>query len=204
MTGLHFYIDVDDVLAETTRALSRMARDHFGKTVRFEEMRVFDLSVSLGLDAAEFPAFMAAAHERDFLLGLAAIPGAADTLAAWRDAGAEISVVTGRPPECRATTLDWLEDQGIAFDRLEFIDKYARYGDSGAATPETLRDRGYHAVVEDSDAMALDLARHSDARVFLYDRPWNQDSAAEAHGARRVRDWGEIQELIQELIETGR
>jgi len=197
VSDLHFYIDVDDVLSETTRALAELARNRFGKRVHFEEMHVFDLSVSLGLNTKEFPAFMAAAHERDFLMGLAPIHGGADTLTHWRQVGAEISVVTGRPPASRSVTLEWLERHEIPFDRLEFVDKYARYGDPNATTPAHLLDRGYHAVIEDADSTALYLAQNTDALVLLYDRPWNQNSAAEAHGARRVHDWNEIRRLTQ-------
>ncbi|MDG2332973.1 MAG: bifunctional metallophosphatase/5'-nucleotidase [Myxococcota bacterium] len=195
VADLHFYVDVDDVLAETTRALARLAQERFGKRVRFSEMNVFDLSVSLGLGEEEFPEFMAAAHEREFLLGLAPVSGGARTLVRWREAGAKISVVTGRPPDSRPATLAWLERQGIPFDRLDFVDKYARYSDPKMTTPQQLLDQGYHTIIEDADATALYWAQNTDARVLLYDRPWNQASEAEAHGAIRVHDWAEICEF---------
>ena len=195
MADLHFYIDVDDVLAETTRALAQLAQERFGKRVHFSEMNVFDLSVSLGLNKEEFSAFMAAAHERDFLLGLKPVSGGAGSLVRWREAGVKISVVTGRPPESRPATLDWLEHHGIPFDRLDFVDKYARYSDPKMTTLKNLLDRGYHTVIEDADATALYLVQNTDARVLLYDRPWNQNSNAEAHGALRVHDWTEIRRL---------
>jgi hypothetical protein len=192
MAQLNFYVDIDDVLSETTRALALLAQTRFGKAVAFENMRVFDLSVSLGLNAQEFPAFMTAAHAPDFLLGLEPMPGAAEALADWQRDGARISVVTGRPPESREATLRWLEERGIPFDDLEFIDKYGRFDDPSALTPADLLTRDYDAVIEDADSMADYLVLHTDARVLLYDRPWNQNSIAEAHGARRVHGWAEI------------
>ncbi|HIF98160.1 MAG TPA: bifunctional metallophosphatase/5'-nucleotidase [Myxococcales bacterium] len=192
MVQLNFYVDIDDVLSETTRALALLAQTRFGKAVTFENMRVFDLSVSLGLNAEELPAFMAAAHAPDFLLGLEPMPGAAEALTDWQSDGARISVVTGRPPESREATLRWLEERGIPFDDLEFVDKYRRFNDPSALTPGDLLTRDYDAVIEDADSMADYLVLHTDARVLLYDRPWNQDSIAEAHGAQRVRGWAEI------------
>jgi uncharacterized HAD superfamily protein len=197
MGNVHFYVDLDDVLAETTRALAEMARARFGKSVAFEEMRVFDLALSLGLDDDEYPAFMNAAHEPDFLTGLQAIPGASDTLARWRSAGIRVDVITGRPPNCREPTLQWLEARRIPFDTLEFVDKYGRYGNPAAASPEHLLRRDFRTVIEDADQTARDLALHTDALVLLYDRPWNQNSEAEAHGAVRVRSWDEVQRLTE-------
>ena len=196
MRPLNYYVDVDDVLAETTRALARLANARFGKTATFENMTVFDLSISLGLDADELPVFMAAAHEPDFLLGLEPIRGARETLEAWSNRGAKISVVTGRPPECWEPTQRWLELHGIPFDELEFVDKYARFNDPRATTPNDLLDRGYHAVIEDADTMADFLALHTNAQVLLFDRPWNRTSAAEGNGAQRVHDWAEIRRSV--------
>jgi uncharacterized protein len=193
MVRLNFYVDIDDVLSETTRALVRLAQSRFGKRVAFENMRVFDLSVSLGLNSQEFPCFMAAAHSPDFLLALEPVPGACEALADWRNAGTKISVVTGRPPESREATLQWLDERSIAFDSLEFVDKYRRFDDPTALTPADLLTRGYDAAIEDADSMADYLALHSGARVLLYDRPWNRVSQAEAHGAQRVHGWAEIQ-----------
>ena len=199
MANLRFYLDLDDVVAETTRALADMARRRFRKNVRFEEMSVFDLSISLGLDENEFPAFMDAAHEPDFLTSLEVIPGALDTLAQWHESGVQIHIVTGRPSSCRPATLEWLEDRRIPFDNLEFVDKYGRYPGAGATSKEDLRHRGFHAVIEDADEAALDLALHTDAQVLLYDRPWNQVSEAEAHGAVRVYGWDDVRRLTERI-----
>ncbi len=196
MGQLNYYVDVDDVLAETTRALARLANARFGKAAVFEKMTVFDLSISLDLDADELPVFMTAAHEPNFLLGLEPIQGARDTLEAWSNRGIKISVVTGRPPECWEPTQQWLEMQGFPFDELEFVDKYARFNDPRAITPKDLVGRGYHAVIEDADSMADYLALHTEAQVLLFDRPWNRKSAAETNGAQRVHDWAEIRRSI--------
>ena len=196
MDAPRFYVDLDDVLADTTHALVELARTRFDRDVDFESMEVFDLSVSLGLDENDFPAFMNAAHEPGFLLGLGPIPGARDTLDHWRSGGIKIDVITGRPPASRAATLAWLGAQRIPFDTLEFVDKYARHGDPSATTPGDLCDRGLAVVVEDADETADFLALHTDALVLLYDRPWNRNSMAEAHGALRVRSWNDVRKIV--------
>jgi len=199
MVNFRFYLDLDDVVAETTRALAKMAHRRFGKNVRFEDMSVFDLSLSLGLNENEFPAFMDAAHEPDFLRNLPVVPGARPTLGRWREAGAQIHIITGRPPTSRTATLEWLEARSIPFDGLEFVDKYGRYSGTSATSRDDLRLRGFHAAVEDADDAALDLALHTDALVLLYDRPWNQVSEAETHGAIRVYGWEDVRRRIEGL-----
>ena len=192
LAGLHVYLDVDDVLAETTRALVALARTRFGKRVDFEQLLAFDLAVSLGLDAREHAQFMEEAHAEDFLLGLEPLPGAAEAVAAWHRAGAEISVVTGRPPASLEVTGRWLARAGIAHHRVEVVDKYGRYPGSGAPHREDLLERGFAFVIEDSLEMAELFAAQGDARVLLVDRPWNRAGARAHPRVRRVRDWSEI------------
>jgi uncharacterized HAD superfamily protein len=198
------YVDIDDVLAETTRALAELARQDFGKDVDFEDLRVFDLSVSLGLDEKEFPRFMAAAHAPDFLLGLEPVMGARETLAQWSEAGARIHLITGRPPATEETTRRWLEERAIPHERLEFVDKYGRHPECATTSRLDLHRREYDFCIEDSHEMARELARHSSGWILLFDRPWNRRCVAgeETEGRRnlqRVRDWAQIRSLAAPL-----
>jgi len=199
MAAPHVYVDVDDVLSETTRALARLAATHFGRRVDFEDMADFDLARSLGLAPDEYARFMDAAHEEAFLLDLPAVQGSAATVAAWHGAGAEISVVTGRPPGSRQTTARWLGRAGVPYHRLELVDKYGRYAGEAAARREDLVGRGYALVVEDSAEMAHFLVAETDACVLLVDRPWNRSAAASHPRVRRVHDWRAIAEIGAEL-----
>jgi uncharacterized HAD superfamily protein len=196
---IHVYVDIDDVLAETTRALAHLARERFGKTVDFEDMRVFDLEVSLGLAPDELEAFMDAAHSTDFLMDLVAMEGAVETLSDWHASGIEISIVTGRPPESRSVTRRWLSREALLHHRLEVVDKYDRYAERATLRKESLRDRGYQVVVEDSPDMADYLALHG-AEVLLFDRPWNRAHPCAHPGVRRVHDWTEIRGHVRSRI----
>ena len=140
---------------------------------------------------------MAAAHEPDFLLGLEPIRGARETLEDWRNRGIKISVVTGRPPECWEPTQQWLELQGFPFDELEFVDKYARFNDPRATTPNDLVDRGYHAVIEDADTHGrLSSLFIPTLRSCSSTAPGIGRLSAEANGAQRVHDWAEIRRSV--------
>lgn len=195
----HIYLDVDDVLAETTRALAELARTGFGKQVEFDAMVQFDLRVSLDLDPDEHVEFMAAAHEDDFLLGLVPMAGAVEIVGGWYGAGAQISVVTGRPPHSRDSTGRWLERTGVRHHRLEHVDKYGRYDTPEAVKKEALADRDYAIVIEDSLEMAEFFVHRSDARVLLVDRPWNRASSFQSSRIQRVHDWSGIAAVCADL-----
>lgn len=192
MTNPHIYLDVDDVLAETTRALAELARARFGRRVAFDDMAHFDLRISLGLDAREHVRFMEAAHEESFLSELPPMPGAIETVSGWHRAGARISVVTGRPPDSRGATERWLARTGLPYHRLEHVDKYDRYGTSEATRKEDLARRDYAIVVEDSADMAAFFVARTAAVVLLVDRPWNRRSPIADPRIRRVDDWSDI------------
>lgn len=194
----HLYVDVDDVLAETTRALARMAGERFGKPVSFEAMHSFDLAVSIGLDEDEYAHFMQAAHEPEFLLELPAMDEAAPVLAAWRERDVEISVVTGRPPATRDVTVEWLELHGIAFDRLEFVDKYGRHEGEDVLHRHTLADRAYDCAIEDSADLARFLVEGATRSALLMDRPWNRGHERLPASVERVTSWQEIERRMNE------
>jgi uncharacterized HAD superfamily protein len=196
MRESRIYIDVDDVLAETTRALALLARERFAKNVDFDEMHTFDLGVSLGLDHKELPRFMDAAHEPDFLSGLAQIEGASDAVRGWHRAGAEIHVVTGRPPSTRATTLAWLDGARIPHQRLDMVDKYDR-DQSDAIPRDALLARDYTVVIEDSADMADMMARSGTQQVLLFDRPWNRNVRGLHGRVERVFSWDAIEAAVR-------
>jgi uncharacterized HAD superfamily protein len=192
-----FYVDVDDVLAETTRHIAALAAERFGCQTSFDQLTTFDLGVSLGLAPAQLRQLWEAVHAPEFLEGLPAREGAARALGAWAQAGRHITVVTGRPTWTRASTQRWLERHAIPFGALEVVDKYGRYRDAESAVPlQRLAGLRIALAVEDSLEMAEFLVCHGAARVFLMDRPWNRDAAALAPGVRerleRVAHWDEI------------
>ena len=197
MTGQRLYIDIDDVLAETTRSLARHARSHFGKDVSFEKMTTFDLRISLQLQEDEYESFMAEVHRPEFLRALPPAADAPEVLANWRSSGARIELVTGRPSSSQQSTIDWLEDHSMTYDSLEFIDKYGRYSENKTARLSELADRNYSFAIEDSASVATYLAENTSSRVLLYNRPWNQNEPLENQPIKRVHSWREIREEIR-------
>lgn len=202
------YVDLDDVLSQTARAFLRLLAADYGKVIELDAIESFDLSVSFGLDAEELRRFMHDAHRPELLLGIEPMPGADDSLGAWKRRGYEIHVMTGRPPAAAEVSRAWLGRHRMPHDALHFVDKYARYDPAAwdGAEPvlrlEDIATDGYRLFVEDSLATAAALARASAAPVALMDRPWNRDpsridggTAATIH---RCTGWSEIAERFPE------
>ena len=204
------YVDFDDVLAQTTRRLVALFRERSGREVEFEEMVHFDLGLAFGIDAAELHAFMEAAHEDPVLHSVDPMEEAAETLHGWCAAGAEVAVVTGRPPPTESVSRAWLERHRFPRASLEFVDKYGRHVDRpGQAKPQSLEEltgRRFALAVEDSLATASFLAERLEVPVVLFDRPWNRDVSGLSAEARqrivRCSSWREIRARIPSVAEA--
>lgn len=199
-TAGRIYVDVDDVLAQTGRMFLGVLADGFDRRVDFDEIRSYHLGDSFDLAPAELDRFMRLAHRPEALAAIEPMPGATAALAAWRERGYEIHVVTGRPPYTRAATLAWLEGHAMPFDELHLLDKYSEVyrGETGVpAGVLSLADLpglGLSLAVEDFPGAAEHLAREVGVPVALFDRPWNRRIEPSDGGAPlvRCRGWDEI------------
>lgn len=189
------YVDFDDILSETAMGFAVELERLFGKSVAFEDIFSFDLGHSFGLSPEDTSELMQHMHTREALLGLKPVPGAREGLTAWRNAGCEVHVVTGRPPATRAASEEWLLRHGMPYDALVFVDKYARnhpaHEPEPAITLEQLRAMHFCLAVEDSPVMIRFIAGSMTVPLLIFDRPWNRQ---EREGSRvsRCRGWSEI------------
>ncbi len=199
---LRVYVDLDDVLAQTALAFTRLLAESFGKRVAVEEIHSFDLSKSFDLTADEIDRFMAEAHRPERLIEVEPMAGAVDVLDGWHARGCEIDVLTGRPPASSEVSRRWLDRHRVPHRKLYFVDKYKRYdetawqGHGRVLQMSELDGDRYDLVIEDSLKTAAQLAESTTARILLMDKPWNRDTSAlpESTVARmeRCRDWSEV------------
>jgi uncharacterized HAD superfamily protein len=190
---VNVYVDVDDVLSETTRSICELLERRTGRVVDYRSLESFELGESLRLAPDELRDFMDAIHSDDHLGALAPLDGAAETLDGWSARGAHIAVLTGRPPQAHAVTRAWLERHQMPFDRLDSVDKYGRFT-GGVHFDEILRER-FAWAIEDNLDVALKLAERCAERVLLLDRPWNRGPLPGA--VERVADWTEIARRVR-------
>lgn len=193
---LPIYVDIDDILADTSSSLIHIAEKEFRKKVPFEELTSFDLKVSFDLTQDEYEGFLDMAHQPDEILNLAPIQEAIQALEQWSASGYQISIVTGRPTSTYDTTLAWLTRHEVPYDNFFMVNKYARPSmDETIALPmQAFSEMKFHFAVEDSYDMAVYLAHSMDTQVLLYDRPWNR-STNHNRKIKRFRSWEELKRL---------
>ncbi len=201
---MRIYIDFDDVLCETARHLSELARDLYGRRVPYEAISVFDLREAFSLSAEEIDTLMARAHDADFLTELAPAPGGIEAVRALEADGHDLVIVTGRPATSHDGTSGWLRKHGLGHIEVVYFDKYGRAKEPPAAdAPKTLTrdefERLHFDVAIDDSPTALDLLAHRcDCTVFVFNRPWNQTYRM-APSMRRSSSWTEILSVIGSL-----
>jgi len=190
------YVDLDDVLCETARALMRLLAGMFGKEVAFEEIAAFNLQKSFGLTEGEYERFMAEAHRPEALSGIEPVPGAVEGVREWAEAGLDVCVVTGRPKACAAVTRGWLDRQGVVYSGLLFVDKYGRRDSwvepGDLLSLDDLVREAFLFAVEDEPGTASYLLRNARMPVVLLSRPWNDVFRFDEEGKGslvRCRDW---------------
>lgn len=199
---MRIYIDFDDVLCETARHLSALARDLFSRNVPYEAISVFNLQEAFSLSDAEIVSLMDHAHRTEFLSHLTPTPGGIEALRSLEADGHDLTIVTGRPASSHDGSYGWLRKHGLAHVHLMYFDKYGRApAFSPAGTPKTLSrtefDRLPFDVAIDDAPTALDLLAHrQNCTVIVYDRPWNRLYPATS-SMHRSTSWTEIIHLIQ-------
>jgi len=190
------YVDFDDVICETARALSRLADQLFERKVPYDAIHYFELEKSFSLSSGQLEQLMDYAHTDDFLLNLELTAGADTALRLLLDRGHDVQIVTGRPSFCHEGTMQWLENHALSDLPIVYVDKYGRgqHGRTSAAPPLlslTEFNALHYDVAIDDSPIALDiLSARTQCRTFIFHRPWNQNYTRAS--MRRVMSWPEI------------
>ncbi|MBT3194300.1 MAG: hypothetical protein HN341_17275 [Verrucomicrobia bacterium] len=203
------YVDFDDVLCETARALAALIEREFGKSTAFEDIHSFDLALSFGLDENEAERLFAMFHDAEVLSGIPPVEGAADGIRAWHAAGAQIHVVTGRPPSTHDASAAWLSRHGVPHKQLTFVDKYGRNHPHiegvDIMSLDELRTRAFCMAIDDSPTAIQFLAEHTEVPILIFDRPWNVslDTPGESSRIIRCKTWSDVLERVPDPTQWG-
>lgn len=172
------YVDFDDVLCETARAIIRVVEREFGKTIAFEAIFSFNLAESFDLSPSELAHLMDLVHAPDVLMTMQPIEGALVALETWVARGVAVVVVSGRPPSTEPVCRQWLAEHAVPYRELVLVDKYARphppREDVRVRSLDELSAMPFDLAVEDAPRMIGFLAEHTAIPVAVLDRPWNR------------------------------
>lgn len=98
---MKIYIDFDDVICETAKYFTKIAKELFNIDVPYREVLFFNLQKSFDLSGEQYDELMKVGHIPENLLDYEETPGASEVINKWVDEGHEVFVVTGRN-HCRS------------------------------------------------------------------------------------------------------
>lgn len=198
------YVDLDDVVGETSLQLLDLAAKEYGCSVTFEQMTSYELDEVFDLSSNKVQEFYTRSNESDILIDIMPRAGAIEKLASCRNQGLDVWIVTGRPPHTYETTRTWLASCAVPHDELLFVDKYGPWADENILSPvdpislDDLVGLPFRAAIEDHLGMARFIVERMMIPVLLMDRPWNRDANSDSHSldahplVTRCRDWSEV------------
>lgn len=195
------YVDLDDVISETTCHYVKIIEHEFGKSVAFEDIAFFDLQKSFSLTNREYEHFFNLVHKPEIILELEPVEDVIDVLCKWKNMGYEISVVTGRLTSAYESSLEWLKSNKVPFDFFIMVDKYSRDGidKNIAMSLESFSQMKFAAAIEDSVEMASFITRVMNRKMLLFDRPWNRSVSSDNY-IHRCMSWDEIDKVFKTVI----
>lgn len=197
---MNIYIDFDDCLCETARALSYLAKDLFAKDIPYEDIHFFNLQKSFGLSETQYEELMIKAHLPNILATYEETPGASVVINNWLDMGHDVSIITGRPSSSYEPSRLWLDNHNLKRVKLYCLNKYGR--DSFIKNSEfTLELEDYYKMhfdvaIEDSPLAFKFFDHLPDLNVMVFDRPWNHEYELPGKGYHRCLDWDTISRKV--------
>lgn len=174
---MKIYIDFDDVLCETAKYFTKIAKKLFDLDVPYDSVRFFNLQQSFGLTDAQYDELMRAGHIPDNLLAYEETTGASEIINKWIDSGHEVLIITGRPYNSYEPSRKWLDNHNLKRVPLFCVDKYGRElfqkDCTYSMTLEQLYSMSFDFAVEDSPAAFKHLLHFNNCKVAVFERPWN-------------------------------
>ena len=200
---MKIYIDFDDVLCETARYFTMLAKKLFGINVPYEHVIFFNLQKSFNLNDEQYEKLMAAGHFSENLLSYEETPGASATINKWIDEGNEVFIITGRPFDSFEPSRKWLDLHKLEKVPLYCVDKYGReilkQECSYSMTLDELYKMDFDFAVEDSPSAFEHVAKFKHCKVAVFSRPWNKTAKFPDDRFIRCDDWTEIDDLFEKM-----
>lgn len=197
------YIDFDDVLCETAKHFTILAKELFGIDLPYSKVQFFNLQKSFNLNDEQYDTLLRAGHYPENLMAYEETYGASNTINKWIDEGHEISIITGRPFDSYEPSREWLDKHNLERVLLFCVDKYGResfnQNCSYSMTLGELYGMTFDFAIEDSPAAFEHVMHFDNCRVAVFDRPWNRCEKLPDSRFKRCSNWQEIDEYFHSL-----
>lgn len=201
---MKIYIDFDDVICETAKAFTKIAKDLFDIDVPYNQVQFFNLQKTFNLSDVQYNELMRVGHLPEILLAYEETPNASEIINRWADMGYEVSVITGRPFDAYEPSRQWLDEHNLKRIPLFCVDKYGRESfnqdSSFNLTLQELYDMTFDIAIEDSPAAFEHVLHFDDCKVAVFNRPWNLAAELPTDNFIRCNSWHEIDRLVLSLL----
>lgn len=198
---MKIYIDFDDVICETAKYFTKLAKELFGIDIPYRRVQFFNLQKSFDLNDEQYDKLMKAGHMPENLLDYEETEGASETINKWVDKGHEVFVITGRPFNSYEPSRKWLDEHNLERISLFCVDKYGRetfkHDYKYNLTLEKLYSMTFDFAIEDSPAAFEHVLHFDNCKVAVFNRPWNSDSELPHDGFVRCDNWQEIDRVFE-------
>ena len=200
------YIDFDDVLCETAKYFTKIAKELIGIDVPYREVQFFNLKKTFDLSDEQYEEMMKAGHLPENLLNYEETTGAADTINKWVDEGHEIFIITGRPFNSYEPSRKWLDEHNLKRVPLYCVDKYGRESSKQDyvynMTLEQLYNMTFDFAIEDSPSAFGHVMHFDNCKVAVFNRPWNIQEELPDDRFVRCEGWEEIDRLFESYAQN--
>ena len=199
---MKIYIDFDDVICETAKYFTKIAKELFGIDVPYRQVQFFNLQKSFDLSDEQYDKLMEAGHLPENLLSYEETPGASETINKWVDEGHEVFIITGRPFNSYEPSRKWLDEHHLERVPLFCVDKYGReifeHEYEYNMTLEQLYSMTFDFAIEDSPSAFEHVLHFNNCKVAVFDRPWNRQAEFPNDNFVRCKNWNQIDKLFEE------
>ena len=199
---MKIYIDFDDVICETAKYFTKIAKELFGIDVPYRQVQFFNLQKSFDLSDEQYDKLMEAGHLPENLLSYEETPGASETINKWVDEGHEVFIITGRPFNSYEPSRKWLDEHHLERVPLFCVDKYGReifeHEYEYNMTLEQLYSMTFDFAIEDSPSAFEHVLHFHNCKVAVFDRPWNRQAEFPNDNFVRCKNWNQIDNVFEE------
>ena len=173
-------IDIDDVLSNTTPRMLDEVNRLLGSDYKIEDMDSYYLWENFPISKEDVYSI---AVSESLVASLEPLPNSIEGVSRLKKSGFQIWLVTARPENLRAITINWLNIYRIQFDKLVM----------GLVGSEKTNNIPKHIelAIEDRYDTALAFSKISN-KVYMLIRPWNKDKQL-PDNVKGICSWDEIE-----------
>ena len=190
--GMKIAIDLDDVIADFTRAFLEFCNLQFNKNLKFEDWKRYHFSEVFGGTEEDELEVVKEFFRSGWTEKFDFIDGAKKAIEELSGEN-ELIIITSRLEEFREKTKEFLT-QHFSDISFKIIHSKNPKEEPGKTKADFCKALGVGVIIEDHDKYALECAEKG-IKVLMLDKPWNRN-CKEHENIIRVRDWNEILEKI--------